>query len=405
MTKITSRFNLFAVTFTILSLLLSYGAVISARSVHGKESDSTGYSSRKIVVWKTNVSDAVKTDLLNRRHALREKELKLINGSVVTLKNYADERDLKNSPEVLRVDEDAIATVQAKPNQTDSLAAQVLPWGIDKIDAEQVWPTGNTANPIKVAVIDTGISSSHSDLVANIKGGYNAISTARGWNDDNGHGSHVAGIIGALNNTVGVVGVAPGVDLYAVKVLGRNGSGYYSDIIEGIDWARTNGMQVINMSFGGSSDVQSLHDAVIAAHNAGVVLVAAAGNSGGSVIFPAAYPEVIAVSATDANNAIASWSSRGPEVDIAAPGVNIYSTYKGTSYATLSGTSMATPHVVGTAALVLNSPVGGYDANSNGRWDPDEVAKKIEDKATDIGASGYDTLYGWGLLSALKATQ
>ena len=183
------------------------------------------------------------------------------------------------------------------------------------------------------------------------------------------------------------------------------GSGYLSDVIEGIQWAVANRIQVVNMSLGTNSDIQSFHDAVTVAKNAGVVIVAAAGNSGGSVIFPAAYPETIAVSAIDQNNIIASWSSRGPEVDLAAPGVSIYSTYKGTGYATLSGTSMAAPHVAGSVALVLNTPVGGYDVNLNGKWDPNEVQKKLQDRAFDWGNTGFDNLYGWGLVNAYSAVQ
>ena len=194
-------------------------------------------------------------------------------------------------------------------------------------------------------------------------------------------------------------------NLYAIKVLNANGSGYLSDVIEGIQWATANNMQVINMSLGTGSNIQSMHDAVIAAKNFGVVVVAAAGNSGGSVLYPAAYPETIAVSATDQNDELAWFSSYGPEVDLAAPGVNIYSTYKGSNYATLSGTSMAAPHVAGAAALVLNTPVGTSDANSNGKWDPNEVQTKLQNTATDLGVLGFDSLFGHGLVNAYNAIQ
>jgi subtilisin family serine protease len=325
------------------------------------------------------------------------------------LPNKAAERALRNGSGVLRLDNDAVVyTLSHKPNHVgDSTTqpVQVLPWGIDRVDADLVWPTGNNADPVKVAIVDTGISKDHPDLAANIKGGINTINPSRGWNDDNGHGSHVAGIAAALNNSIGVVGVGPLVDLYAVKVLNRNGSGFLSDVIEGIQWAVANGSQIINLSLGTSSNIQSMHDAVIAAYNAGVIVVAAAGNNGGAVIYPAAYPEVIAVSATDTNNQLASFSSRGPEIDLAAPGVSIYSTYKGTGYATLSGTSMAAPHVTGSAALVLNTPVGGYDTDADGVWDPAEVQKKLQDRSVDLGTLGFDTLYGWGLVNAYNATQ
>lgn len=384
----------------LIAVLLSFSFAFIGKAF-GQE------GSRKIVVWQKGVSDSVKQGVLNKSGAVKIKDLALVNASVVSLSSSAAEKSLAQAAGVKRVDDDVVVytAVTTLGKLATAQPTQALPWGVDRVDAELVWPTGNSADPVKVAVVDTGISNTHPDLVANVKGGYNAINPNKNWNDDNGHGSHVAGTIGALNNTVGVIGVAPLVNLYAVKVLGANGSGFLSDVIEGIQWAVANGAQVINMSLGSSSDVQSLHDAVIAAYNAGVVVVAAAGNSGGAVIFPAAYPEAIAVSATDSNNLLASFSSRGPEVDLAAPGVNVYSTYKGTGYATLSGTSMATPHVTGSAALVLNTPVGAYDANANGKWDPAEVQKKLQDRAADLGAVGYDTLYGWGLINAYNAVQ
>jgi subtilisin len=365
---------------------------------------------RKIVVWKHGVKDFEKENTIAASRGQKMKDLRLIHATVVVFPDKEGVLALKNNSNVLRVDEDVVVEALLKENsgktrQAAAQPAEVLPWGIDRIDAEKVWPSGNTADPIKVGIIDTGISNKHPDLLANIKGGVNTINPLKSWNDDNGHGSHVAGIVAALDNDIGVIGAGPQIDLYAIKVLGTNGSGYLSDVIEGIQWAIDHHMQVINMSLGTASDIPSFHDAVIAAKNAGIVVVAAGGNSGGAVNYPAAYPEVIAVSATDKSDVLASWSSRGPEVDLAAPGVDIYSTYKGTGYATLSGTSMAAPHVTGAAALVLSTPVGAYDANANGKWDPDEVQKKLQDTATDLGDPGFDNLYGWGLVNAFAATQ
>lgn len=362
---------------------------------------------RKIVVFSGALNEKAKDELVSKHGGVKFKDLALVNGSAVWLPDKASEKALEEQPGVLRIDEDIeVFALNKGGNQPiGTQAVQTLPWGIDRIDAELVWPNGNTANPVKVGIIDTGISKDHPDLALNIKGGINTINPAKSWNDDNGHGSHVAGIVAALNNTIGVVGAGPDIDLYAIKVLNRNGSGFLSDVIEGIQWATANGIKVANMSLGSASGNQSFHDAVIAAYNAGVTIVAAAGNSGGAVNFPAAYSEVIAVSATDINNNLASFSSRGPEVDLAAPGVSILSTYKGNSYATLSGTSMASPHVAGSAALVINSPISAYDTNLNGQWDPAEVKQKLQDKAVDFGTIEFDNLFGWGLVNAFNAVQ
>ena len=399
----------------IIPLLASFLFIpVIKQSIAQNNGEQT--ENRKIIVWKKGVENKVKEEIIAGSRVLKHKDLSILDASVVFLPDKTTEKFLKNHPDILRVDDDVIVEALAlkdsaresgsKNNKVGQLA-QVLPWGIDRIDAEKLWSSNITPDKIRVAVIDTGISNTHPDLTPNVKGGYNAISSRKSWNDDNGHGSHVAGIIAALNNSIGTVGVGPNIDLYAVKVLDRNGSGRLSDVIEGIQWAVVKNVQVINMSLGTASDIQSFHDAVIAAESAGVVVVAAAGNSVGSdaVIFPAAYPEVIAVSATDVNDNLASWSSRGPEVDLAAPGVSVYSTYKGAGYATLSGTSMAAPHVAGSAAWVLATPVGSYDANSNGKWDPSEVQQKLQDRSVDLGTPGFDNLFGWGLVNAYNAVQ
>jgi len=211
--------------------------------------------------------------------------------------------------------------------------------------------------------------------------------------DDNGHGSHVAGIVAAVDNEIGVIGVAPQASLWAVKVLDKGGSGYISDVIAGIEWSITNGMDVINMSLGASSDIQAMHDAVDFAYTAGIVVVASAGNSGdgdgatNEVGYPAKYSSVIAVAATAYDDSTPTWSSEGAEVAVAAPGVNIRSTWNDGLYNTKSGTSMASPHVAGTVALMLGSGILSV-----------EVRTILQTTADDLGDVGFDNFYGYGLV-------
>ena len=355
---------------------------------------------RKIVVFSGEVNDAAREALVGAVGGVKVKNLDLIGGKAVLLPERSVSA-LKNDPRVLRVDDDIVVEALAKPSPAQP--AEVLPWGVDRVDADLVWGATSGAG-IKVGIIDTGIELAHPDLAANIKGGYNAIDPAKSANDDNGHGTHVAGIVAAADNAIGVVGVGPAIDLYAIKVLSRTGSGYLSDVIEGLQWAVANGMRVVNMSLGSSSGNQSFADAVIAAKAAGLVMVAASGNSGGVVSYPAAYPEVIAVSATDSNNLLASFSSRGPEVDLAAPGVSIYSSYKGKTYKTLSGTSMASPHVAGAVALLLSVPAK-CDLDLSGSCSPDEAQARLEATAIDLGLLGKDSLYGSGLLNVWNLLQ
>jgi len=384
--------------YIVFASVLLVGALIFSLFTLAK---AQNFKERKIVVFKSGVDEKTKEVLLSSVGAEKIKDLRLVNGKAVWVSKKG-EAELLKSGKVLRIDPDvevyALENVRIKGAK--SQPPQALTWNIDRVDAEISWGI-STGDPVKVGVIDTGIDLKHPDLRANIKGGYNAINPLKSPNDDNGHGTHVAGIIAALNNTIGVVGVGPNIDLYAIKVLNAAGTGYLSDVIEGLDWAVTNGMQVVNMSLGTSQDVESFHNAIVNAYNAGVVIVAAAGNSGGAVSFPAAYPEVIAVSATDDTNQIASWSSRGPEVYLAAPGVNIYSTYKGQSYATLSGTSMAAPHVTGAAALIIDTKK--CDLNLDGVCTPAEVQQRLEQTAIDLGDPGKDNLYGSGLVNVYNA--
>jgi len=375
---------------------------------------------RKIVVFHPKIlNDAAQEQLITRVGGAKIKNLNLINAKAVYLSPKAA-ADLSQMPGVVRIEDDVVVEalirggITAKPSP--SQPPEVLPWGVDRIDADLVWGISTSTNTnVKVAIVDTGIDTQHPDLAGNIKGGVSTVGYTRSYNDDNGHGTHVAGIVAAIDNTIGVIGVDPQIDLYAVKVLDRHGSGYVSDIIEGLQWVIQQkqiqgGNWVVNMSLGTSVYNQSFAQAIQQVNAAGIVQVAAAGNSGPSdntVTYPAKFPQVIAVSATDDTDNIASWSSRGAEVDLAAPGVNIYSTYKGSTYKTLSGTSMAAPHVTGVAALVLTVP-GKCDFDEDGVCSPAEVQKRLEDTAEQVAPdkiSGKDNLYGAGLVDAEKAVR
>jgi subtilisin family serine protease len=278
-------------------------------------------------------------------------------------------------------------------------------WGVKQIGAG----VAHAATPpivgagVHVAVIDSGIDYTHPDLFANYAGGWDFYSNDADPMDDCGHGTHVAGTVAAASNSEGVVGVAPGVRLYALRVLAKqNGnqcSGPTSGIIAAIDWAARNGIQVTNNSYGSTSPSATADQAFANAAALGIVHVAGAGNNGtcdgagDSVIYPAGYRSVIAVAAVNSLDARACFSSTGPDVEVAAPGVQINSTLLGGGYGLKGGTSMASPHVAGTAALLLGE--WPADANGNGRVN-DEVRNAIAASALDLGTAGRDPLYGFG---------
>ncbi len=279
--------------------------------------------------------------------------------------------------------------------------AQTVPWGIPKVQATNAHSNGHTGNGKKVAVLDTGIDRSHPDLSANVKGGYSVFTDSANrdpFYDGNGHGTHVAGTVAAVNNTIGVIGVAPNASLYAVKVLNNSGSGSFSGIAQGIEWAINNKMDIINMSLGGSTGSSTLqYYSDLAYNSSNILVVAAAGNSGNpagtgdNVGYPARYSSVIAVAAIDQNNKRASFSSTGPAVELSAPGVGILSTTPNNNYASYNGTSMASPHVAGVAALVWAAKPGLTNK---------ELRQLLRDTALNLGTANH---YGYGLVQAMNA--
>jgi subtilisin len=321
----------------------------------------------------------------------------------------ADAQALQTDPRVVSV----------TPDQPVQLDAQALPTGIDRIDGElssTASGDGSGSVDVDVAVIDTGIDPTHPEL--NVVGGINC-STGNSYNDGHGHGTHVAGTIAARDNDIGVVGVAPGARLWAVRVLNNQGFGFTSDIICGVDWVTANAstIEVANMSLSGTGTEppgsgcatgDAYHDAICSSVAAGVTYAVAAGNqrTDAATRRPAAYDEVMTISAladfdgkpggraaptcrTDEDDTFANFSNFGADVDLIGPGVCILSTWKGGGYATISGTSMASPHAAGAAALyksthpaatpaqVKSALQAAGTANWNNADDPDGIKERL----------------------------
>ena len=307
-----------------------------------------------------------------------------------------------------------LLTLDLIPNDPDYVGHQLL--YLSKMEMDTAWDTTIGRPEIVVAVIDTGIDMAHEDLVGGIwtnpgeiadngvdDDGNGYIDDVHGWDfaeddnnpdDDFNHGTHVAGSIGArVDNGIGIAGMAGGITLMPVDIFASN-TGSYADLIRGMVYATDNGAKIINLSLGASSYSRGEEAAVQYALSHDVVVVAAAGNTGRAVYhYPAAQPGVIGVSATDARDNFAGFSSRGDFVDVAAPGSSIWSTYTGNRYGSMSGTSMATPHVSGLAALILSV---------NPTLKPAEVTALITENADDLGDPGRDDMFGYGRINAAR---
>lgn len=303
---------------------------------------------------------------------------------------------LKHNALIQHVEKQQVYTASYIPNDPLYDSKQ---WDMKNIGMETGWGYA-TGQGVTVAVIDTGVScKTLSDLNhSKCTEGFNFVENSDNAEDDHGHGSHVAGTIAQVtNNNIGLAGMAANANIMPIKVLSQSGSGTTEDIADGIRWSADHGAQIINMSLGGGGRSAVLEDAIIYARSKGVVIIAAAGNDKGPVNYPAAYDGVIGVSAMNENNSLANFSSRGAEIDITAPGTNItqQTICKDASpgceqYATWNGTSMASPHVAGAAALLM----------SMGVTDPNEVEAYLKYYARKDGELGKNAkFYGAGGLS------
>lgn len=276
--------------------------------------------------------------------------------------------------------------------------AEVVDWGLAAYGVPGHWRL-TRGQGVRVAVLDTGIEADHPDLADALDDARDFTRSPSGPIDRLGHGTHVAGVIGARRNETGVIGIAPECRLLAAKVLGEDGSGGAEGVAAGIDWAAGAGADVLSMSLGSPEPSPRIAQAIERAVEKGKFVICAAGNRGrpNSVDYPARWPTTVAVGAVDRNGCVARFSSRGDEVDVCAPGEDVLSTYVGGGYAKLSGTSMAAPFVSGVVALLLakHRLHGGVTAVGNQA----ELLAHLARTATDAGPAGKDPNYGYGLIN------
>lgn len=346
------------VAIALLISLLSPAALQSASAANLTPSKAGNY----LIQFKDAKRGKSTLEKRQRKVAKSFKHNSLVSAQDLTTE---DVEALKNDPNVAFIEPDF---------SIQSTADLVTP-NLEQVKASTTLSAGVTGTGVKVAVLDTGIDTESSEL--KISGGVSFVPEEATFDDLNGHGTHVAGILAALQDDHGLVGVAPNVDLYAVKVLNKNGVGSYSQLIEGLEWAVDNHIDIVSMSLAGHEDSEALKNAVQDAVNQGVLLVSAAGNEGANgITYPAKYEGVLAVGAVDAHNQHPNFSSVGPELGLVAPGVGVQGLSLSGGYEERSGTSVAVPHVSGVAALVKEQ---------NPSFTAQQLRQRLEETATSLG--------------------
>nr|ADL09141.1 thermitase precursor [Laceyella sacchari] len=379
----------------IASFVLNASAALPS-AIFAEEVDSQAgklYAPGQVVVkYKDNASaSAVKSARAKANGTVMEKNNKL-GFEVVKVKGSVEAtiEKLKKDPNVEYAEPNYYLHATYTPNDPYFSSRQ---YGPQKIQAPQAWDIAEGSG-VKIAIVDTGVQSNHPDLAGKVVGGWDFVDNDSTPQDGNGHGTHCAGIAAAVtNNSTGIAGTAPKASILAVRVLNNSGSGTWTAVANGITYAADQGAKVISLSLGGTVGNSGLQQAVDYAWSKGSVVVAAAGNAGNTAPnYPAYYSNAIAVASTDQNDNKSSFSTYGSWVDVAAPGSSIYSTYPTSTYASLSGTSMATPHVAGVAGLLASQ---GRSASN--------IRAAIENTADKI--SGTGTYWAKGRVNAYKAVQ
>ncbi len=351
-----------------------------------------------LVKFKAEVSALGSDSLLAVHHAEVKdqiEELGVVRLTVPVGQEQATIEALQSSPLVEYAEPNHFVYAQAIPNDSNF----GLQWGLAKINAPQAWDVVTGSQSITIAIVDSGIDNTHPELVSKVVPGYDFINNDPVAEDDCGHGTHVAGIIGAeTNNGLGVAGLYWGARLMPLKVLkmqsGGCGGDYY-DVANAVAYAANHGAQIINLSLGGIDDELTMRNAVDYAYGKGCLMVAAAGNNGSTAPFyPAAYDKVIGVAGTTETD---GWGGYNHSfyVAVSAPGRNVYSTEPG-YYGYKSGTSVATPHAAGLAALIWSV---------HPTYTADQVRAHLEQSTVDLGSSGWDEYFGYGRIDACGAVQ
>jgi len=410
---------LLLLTLTICCLLFTASSISSAFDL-----DSANISDLKImkyvpdqilVTFKDNITDSVKAQVHKNLGALGVRDSYGKFYQVVTVREGSVEEIVKaysQSPFVEYAEPDYLRFACFTP--TDEFYS--YQWNFCQINLPLAW-NKSTGSGVTVAVIDTGVNpNGEDDFGGRLIQGHNFVRNTDDFTDDNGHGTHVSGTVGEeTNNLIGCAGIAFNANILAVKVLNRRGVGSSSNIVDGIRWAADNGADVINMSLGASTGSTTEENAINYAYDKGVVICAASGNDGANQVgYPAAYENCIAVGATRYDKKLAPYSNTGDALDIVAPGGDTSVDQNGDGnpdgilqetfsrrlftynwdYYFFQGTSMASPHVAGVVALILSL---------HPTYTPEQVRNAIQTSAQDLGASGWDTQYGWGLVNAYEA--
>jgi len=366
------------IAFTFLLALLSFTTIDAVAQQHERE--------RIIVTFKERIND----ELLNNEEIEVHHTFPHYNAVSITVTAEVKQQ-FQHNHTVKTIESDSVISTNM----------QIVDWGFTEVNAAETHKMGFTGKGIKIGIIDSGIDQNHPDL--EIAGGISYIGSPTDYHDDHGHGTHVAGIIAARDNDIGIIGVAPEAELYAIKVMGNDRLGNTSDVVRGIEWAVANDLDIINLSITTQQKSIIMESALHNAYEHGLLIVGSAGNNlkefnePVDVLYPARFPTVMAVGAVNENNKKSTFSYYGNSLEFVAPGEEIISTFianlPNKPYASSSGTSMAAPFVTGVAALYKEA----YPL-----FDNKKIRSLMQASTIDLGPPGKDSQYGYGLVQAPK---